>query len=276
MWACTELQWQHLYDDVALGSRAYAKLKAKFSASNFSRWVTLWQEFYGCQHDPSKPIDIFVQNIIHGRAQLKVIGIDVDDASVKDIILMNLDSSYHAIKMSLLTQTIEPSLETIWNILTSSANNMVSADITLMKSEPTETALIIWGQNLKPLGHLSHGDRKGSSVPALSKGRSGGNWNGSGGGDCGNSGGGKKYLRGYMWCDPSNEGNCFWCSHPGHFATRCHVNMPPEIHDWVKTEDHTEHSMWVRPCLSPSSSHSQSHHNCSPSPSLASSCYDSS
>ena len=139
MWACTEPQWQHLYDDVALGSQAYAKLKAKFAASNFSRQVTLWQEFYGCQHHPSKPIDIFVQNVIHGCAQLKVIGIDVDDASVKDIILMNLDSSYHAIKMSLRTQTIEPSLETICNILTSSANNMVSADITSTKSDDEST-----------------------------------------------------------------------------------------------------------------------------------------
>ena len=36
MWACTEPQWQHLYDDVALGPQAYAKLKAKFAASNFS------------------------------------------------------------------------------------------------------------------------------------------------------------------------------------------------------------------------------------------------
>ena len=189
---------------------------------------------------------------------------------------MNLDSSYHTIKMSLLTQTNEPSLETIHNILTSSANNMVSADITSMKSEPTETALIIRGRNLKPLGHLSCGDRKGSPLPALSKGRSGGNQTSSGGGDCGNSGGGKKDLRGYMWCNPSNEGNCFRCGHSGHFATCCHVNMPPEIRDWVKTEDHTEHSMWVCPRLSPSSSHSQSPCNCSPPPPSASSCYDSS
>ena len=103
----------------------------------------------------------------------------------------------------------------------------------------------------------------------------------------GNSGGGKKDSRGYMWCDPSNEGNCFQWGHPGHCATWCHVDMPPKICDWIKTEDHTEHSMWVCLHLSPSSSHSRSPHNCSPthhaalatcSPSLSSpsSCYDSS
>ena len=123
-------------------------------ASNFSCQVTLQQEFYNCQHDPYKPIDIFVQKALHGHAQLEAIGIDVNNASVKDIILMNLNPSYHAIKASLLTQTIELSLETVHNILTSSVNNIVSADIISVKPEPDEITLTVQNHNSKPPGAL--------------------------------------------------------------------------------------------------------------------------
>lgn len=279
MWSCTEPQWQHLYDDVTLGSRAYANLKAKFAASNFGRRVTLRQAFYGCEHDPSKPVDIFVQKALHGRAQLKAIGIDIDDACVKDVILMNLDPSYHAIKTSLLTQTAEPSLETVRNILTSSANNIVSADIISVKSEPGDVALLARGRS-KP--HASK-----SQFSSVGGGRPGGNRGSSGGGDRGNSGGGKRDLTGFTWCDPSNEGCCFRCGRPGHFATRCPTSMPSEIRDWLKESDgHTEHSMWVRTRSSHSSSRSQSPphphsptnhaHFAARSPSPSSSYYDSS
>ena len=106
--------------------------KSKYiSLDSISTQATLQQEFYGCQHDPSKPIDIFVQKALHGYVQLKAIGINVNDASVKDVILLNLDLSYHTIKTSLLTQMVKLSPKTVHNILTSSVNNIVSANIIL-------------------------------------------------------------------------------------------------------------------------------------------------
>ncbi|KZP19321.1 hypothetical protein FIBSPDRAFT_694216, partial [Athelia psychrophila] len=186
------------------GTGAYTKLKTKFEASNFSRRVALRKAFYGAEHDPSLPVEVFVQSVLKARAQLVLVGVEIDDVAAKDVILMNLDSSYATVKTSLLTQPSEPTLETIRTILSSSSNFVdpeISPTITI-KSEPGETALAA--------SHSSHGS---SATPHRE----------SSGGE------GKKDSQGLTWCDSTNDSHCHRCGRTGHYALRCVRDMPPEI-----------------------------------------------
>jgi uncharacterized cupin superfamily protein len=212
MWSCTEPEWQYLYDDEPFGSVVFGKLKAKFEASNFSRRVALRKAFYGAKHDPTVPIDIFIQNVIHAKAQLVALGITVDDQAVKDVILMNLDESCSGVKTSLLTQPTEPTIDTICSILTA-ASNIVHPDIPLpIKLEPIDTALVARGRNGG--NNPSHGHSFGAD--GILKGTEG-----------------KKDDHGFRWCDPTHENHCHCCGRTGHIAACCVSDMPAEIKAWV-------------------------------------------
>lgn len=244
IWSRMSKEWRYLIDDKRTGSEAYSALKAKFQTSTFSRRVALRKAFSGCIHNPDEHIDIFLNAVTNAKAQLEAIGITIDDTAVKDVILGNLDDSFKDIRTSLLTQPTEPSLDTVRSVL-STSNPLVN-----VKSESIETALS--AKYAKGRG----GQRSGGSW----RGNSGGGDRGKFEGDCEDSGGGgKKDSKGYTWCDPSNEDHCFRCGRMGHFATRCTMDMPPEIKEWIKEESQNERSMWVRPHSSSPSSRS-----CSP------------
>lgn len=256
MWSCIEPQWQYLVEDEPTGTGAYTKLKTKFEASNFSRRVALRKAFYGAEHDPSLPVEVFVQSVLKARAQLVLVGVEIDDVAAKDVILMNLDSSYATVKTSLLTQPSEPTLETIRTILSSSSNFVdpeISPTITI-KSEPGETALAArfnkrHESSKQRNSHSSHGS---SATPHRE----------SSGGE------GKKDSQGLTWCDSTNDSHCHRCGRTGHYALRCVRDMPPEIKAWLRgeSESRNEQSMWVRSRTSSRSRSPPLSHSNSPSP----------
>jgi len=107
--------------------------------TTFACCVELCKVFYDTKHDPSKPIEIYIHKVINAKAQLTTMGHKVDDIEVKDVILMNLHSTYETVKLSLLTQPTEPSLNVICSILTSSSP-IIDA-LFAVQSEGTEMAL---------------------------------------------------------------------------------------------------------------------------------------
>jgi hypothetical protein len=66
-------------------------------------------------------------------------GHKVNVIEVKDVLLMNLHSTYDTVKLSLLTQPAEPSLDVICSILTSSS--LIINVPFAVKTEATEMAL---------------------------------------------------------------------------------------------------------------------------------------
>ena len=154
--------------------------------------MALRKAFFGAVHDTSKPVNIFINDILSAKAQLEAIGVTIDDIAIKDVILMNLDESFCDVKMSHLTQPTEPELTTIRSVLTMSGP-IVNPDTTTMKSE--EMALSACFSNTS--SSHSHSHTSESNHMYL---------------------GTKKDERGYRWCDPTHDNHCHRCGHTGHIA----------------------------------------------------------
>ncbi|KAF9439449.1 hypothetical protein P691DRAFT_612559, partial [Macrolepiota fuliginosa MF-IS2] len=77
---------------------------------------------YGIEHDTSRPVDVFIQEIVSAAAQLKSLGCTVEETEITDVILMRLDPSYHNIRATILSQKTSPTIEKIKIILASATS----------------------------------------------------------------------------------------------------------------------------------------------------------
>lgn len=194
----------------ANGKLAYLALKMKFEASSFSRHITLCKAFYGCVHNPNEHVDIFLESVTKAKAQLKAIGIKVDDDATKDVILGNLDELFKDIKTSLLTQPTEPSLDIIRSVL-STSNPLINPEANI-KSEVRDIALATSNFRERHSGSGKRGEQ-GSGKSNAAEGRDD--------------------DRGYWWCNPTHDNHCHHCGCTGHIAPRCITDMPLNIKSWV-------------------------------------------
>jgi len=203
------------------------------------------------------------------KAQLTTMGHKVNDIEVKDVILMNLHSTYETVKLSLLTQPAEPSLNIIRSILTSSSP-IIDAPFAV-KTEATETALAT------KFGRGGNNRKSGSRNPNVTR----KNDTGCPGHRHSKSEGGIEDSKGFRWGDVTSE-NCHHCGRKGHIAALCVANMPPDIKSHILCESPTrdEESSYVRNsvfCCShspPSPSRHVLLRANSRSPSPTGSCYD--
>ena len=158
--------------------------------------MVLHKAFFGAVHDTSKHIDIFINDILRVsvKAQLKVIRVTIDNITIKDDILMNLNESFQDVKMPLLTQPNEPKLITVHSMLTT-FGPVVSPETTTVKSEMALSTQMVKLDGKK-------GDNGCSSNPSSSHGHTNmleSNHMHS------NT---KKDERGYHWCDPTHDNHC--------------------------------------------------------------------
>lgn len=230
IWALVSKDLQHLVEGENSGSTAFAALKKKFESSTMARRVELRKALYGAVHDPSKPMDVYIQAVTIAAAQLKAIGHTVEDTEIKDIILMNLHPSYHVIRATLLSQSTEPDLATIKSVLAGSAI-AVSHDVGMhIKSESDfDTALAArdGGRGFRGTrGRSGSGQRSSSNFPVDEK--------------------------GYHWCDTNNDGTCHRCGRPGHIAARCMYDMPQHVKDWAMGWNSGERARLAQDGLDPS------------------------
>ena len=126
--------YQFLVADKKSGLLAWKALKAQFERSTMARRIKARTEFDEVRHDPSQPIDIYIHVVEAARLTLKGLGIIVDNAHVKDVLLRNLDPAYDTIRTSILSSATEPDLATIKVTLSSSASAII------IKSEPVTLA----------------------------------------------------------------------------------------------------------------------------------------
>ena len=189
-----EDEYHYLIEDLESGKDAWAALKKHFERSTMGYRMTARKEFYEITHDPSKPIDFYIQSLTSAQKKLKSLGVTIDGTEFKDVLLMHLDSSFHSVRTTILAQTAEPTLDDVKSILTSST----AAEV-MVKVEPQDAVLVA----------------RGRSVNA---GRSG-------------PGNGLVDAKGYHWCDVTNGDGCHRCGRTGHIAARCMFNMPEHIKD---------------------------------------------
>jgi hypothetical protein len=59
------------------------------------------RQFYNAKHNPTKPIHDYITQITKVATQLKAIGVKLEDITVIDVLIMNLDGSWSNIAASL-------------------------------------------------------------------------------------------------------------------------------------------------------------------------------
>lgn len=223
IFAKLDQDYWYLLDGVTSARVLWDKVKALFEKSTIGHRMLARQKFYGVSHDISKPITIFIQEVIGGASQLKTLGCTVEDTEVIDVILMNLDPSFHPIRTTILAQDDYSTLEKLKTILSSatSADGLGPGSFTSQSAFAASS-----GKKRHPLytthsrpphsshysstsHHPNHSGHPISRVPSPVD------------------------SKGFRWCNPTNEGHCHRCGREGHIAARCVYNMPQEVKDWV-------------------------------------------
>ena len=137
LYMAIEEDFQYLVEDEDTASAAWIKLKDHFQRSTLGARMVAQKEFYDITHDPNRPISHYVQSVLAMKNKLVSLGCTITDTEVMDVLLMRLDSSYHPVHITILSQKSEPKLEDVKAILTASS----ASDDVIIKSEPVEEVL---------------------------------------------------------------------------------------------------------------------------------------
>ena len=80
-----------------------------------------WKEFYEISHDPSCPLSQYIHTIMTAKQKLESLNCSVSDTELKDLLIMCLHPSFDPVRITILAQKKEPSLDDIKSILLSSS-----------------------------------------------------------------------------------------------------------------------------------------------------------
>ena len=250
IWSRLSPSLRHLARGEKSGKVLFAKLKAKFEASTWSRRIALRSAFHRVQHDASQPVDQYIQTLRDLKGQLATLGEEISDVYFKDVLLAGLDPAYESVRNSLLSQLTadkkEVDLDTTISMISGatyiqlnveSAADRVLDSMQAVKSEPIDAALATRFKK----GNSGKGSTrdKGKSRPPPSH-------------DSDHDHGFED-SHGHTWCSPTNEGCCHRCGRFGHIAARCYSKMPEEVESWLRDRAKdtsniiTESSHFVRP-----------------------------
>lgn len=193
-------QYRTFFTTSSTSTELWKALKDKFEASNLATRIDARRQLYTTLHDPSKSVDFYILALKTARERLKAItGEDIKDQDFMDVLLMNLHPDLSQIRTAILSQSTEPSLDTVISILTKSAHDINTTSI--IKQE---------------------------SVFATNSGQS----------RAGGSGRDPVDDKGFRWCDAKRDGVCHRCGKPGHQAHMCVGDMPRHIKDWALRRPH--------------------------------------
>ena len=207
IWTLIPDRFQFLIDSADTVSSAFALLKAHFEKSNMSTRMHARQAFYSVRHDPSLPISAYISALEAAKQVLTSLGVDIKDEEFKDVLLMNIDSSFSSAVMTIFTQETEPSLSKVKTLL------QACASISPVSSAPQEFPV-----KVEPVLAFAARPSCGRRTSPV----------------C-HSSGSVQYPQdevGHVWCYPARD-CCHRCGRSGHIAARCVVKMPSAIKDWV-------------------------------------------
>jgi hypothetical protein len=205
--------YQSIIIDSSSGTAAWKALKAEYEKDSCAARLSFRHQFYNIHHDPSKPVSIFIDEVQSIARQLTSISRPPGKDEVEDIILLRLDTSFEAIRSSLITRATSPSLtEIISAIKQFEINQRVS--YSSFASPPIKTevndamAAFHRGRSQKP--HKIRGIIPMSDTSVY--------------GPVANS------DREFDWGNTKDTpGACFRCGTPGHVAANCVHDMPSAI-----------------------------------------------
>ena len=214
IWSSIQPELQYLVEGKTSSLACMAAIQAHFQKSTMPRRIQAREAFYSIKHDPSKPISVYLHEVESAKQVLSNLGCKIDDTELKDVILMNLHSSWHTIRTSILTAKEEPDLADIKSILSGSAASAIQVQV---KTEPSASAMAAKIHSPRPSYPSSKPstNRPPSPSPRPPSPPS------------------PMDTKGFRWCTPSREDCCFRCGKHGHPAWRCMYDMPQQVKDWV-------------------------------------------
>lgn len=182
-------------------AEVWASLKQAFIRDSRAHRFELKRRLYNPTHDPSRPVMDYINDIVNAHTSLSDLGHTPPSVDITDSILMHLHSSYDVVRASLVTQSSEPSLETIKKVL-----DDFYRDGQLKGSGGgllDQSALYV---------------RKGKDRSSRRKAESSDDDDSDTGYDWGNTRGGDA---------------CHRCGRPGHRSSKCIVDMPQKVKDQI-------------------------------------------
>jgi hypothetical protein len=93
-------QYQYI-SDAEDGIDAWKRLQKVYEKNSRANRIALMRQFYNAQHDPSRPITDYINSITKVAARLKAIGVKIEDSTVIDVLIMNLDDQWSNMATSL-------------------------------------------------------------------------------------------------------------------------------------------------------------------------------
>ena len=205
--------YQSAIIDSNSGTAAWKALKAEYEKDSCAARLSLRQQFYNIHHDPSKPVSIFIDEVQSIARQLTSISRPPGKDEIEDIILLRLDTSFEAIRSSLIIRATSPSLtEIISAIKQFEINQRVS--FSSSASPPIKTEV-----NDAMVAFRKGPSRKPRNIPGIIP-----NSDTSIYGPVPNS------NHEFDWGNTKETpGACFRCGVTGHVAAKCVHDMPSAI-----------------------------------------------
>lgn len=203
--------YRSLFQSYTTSAELWTALKAKFQASNISTRIDAIRQLYITTHDPSQPVDFYIQALKTARERLKAItGEDIKDQLFMDVLLMNLHPDFSQVRTPILFQATEPTLDQVLSVLTK------SQDI------PSPSSAIIKQESVLSTQTRSQFGSGGSQQHPVDD-------------------------KGFKWCDTKRDGACHRCGRPGHIAASCIINMPEKVKNWVLHKPQAGHFVQAEP-----------------------------
>lgn len=200
-----EDELQYLVAGKHSGLEQWKAVVGHFQKSNLGSRLEARKAFNSVEHDPSKPLSIYVHDVVKAAQVLKDLSVNVEEDEIRDLLLNNLHHSFLSVKTSLLTSSDEPDLAKVKSILTGSSLSILQ----IKEEEGTAQAA-----NAARSSHKSRAYPTTSSYSSSSP--------------------QPPYdQQGNKWCCWGNEGVCFRCGREGHLSHKCIFDMPKHIKDWV-------------------------------------------
>ena len=86
------------------------------------------KEFYEISYDPSRPLSQYIHTIMTAKQKLELLNYSVSNTELKDLLIMHLHPSYDPVRITILAQKKEPSLNDIKSILLSSSASDIKVE----------------------------------------------------------------------------------------------------------------------------------------------------
>ena len=188
-------KFQHLITSLSNGPAAWKKLKDTFEKDTSSHRLALRTQLWHPRHDPSLDIMTYINSITSAADQLAAMKADhkPKDNEIADIILINLDESYSAVRTVLTSRSTEPTVEEIISVLQEEEGQRKLRDPDAESSGSMSAAL---AARTSSFGRPRFQASKQSDGPRL------------------------------RWGNPTKGSGCNRCGASGHHSDACFADMP--------------------------------------------------